>query len=109
MGEKMLFYFDPEDRHWNNLMKTALNSDMQAVPDGSSRVFLYNKETMIEWSEMADHCVRCMHSLVYNEEFDSVYCASCDEWREASCEDPSCDFCGDRPAKPSMCTDSEES
>ncbi|WOV85138.1 hypothetical protein PGH26_04195 [Sporosarcina jeotgali] len=109
MGEKMLFYFDPEDRHWNNLMKSVLNDDKQTVTDGSSQVFLYNNKKMIEWADMADHCVRCMASLVYNEEFDSVYCASCDEWREVSCEDPSCDYCGDRPAKPSMCHDSEES
>lgn len=105
----MLFYFDPEDRQWNNFMKSAFSNENLPVTDGSSRVFLYHHKKMIEWEEMANHCIECMSSLVYNEEFDSVYCASCDGWREVSCEDPACDYCGDRPAKPSMCRGNEDS
>lgn len=107
MGEKMEFYFDPEDRHWNNLLKSALNGEDSQVQDGDTRLFLYHREAVIEWQEMANHCIGCMEQLVYNDEFDSVYCMSCDEWRETACEDPSCEYCGERPAKPSMCIDEE--
>lgn len=108
MGEKKVFYLDPEDRHWNNLMKFALSNDMPSINDGDKLVFLVNNNKVVEWSEMADHCIHCMQSLVYNEEFDSVYCPSCDEWREEACDEEECDFCRARPAKPSMCSGNED-
>ncbi|GKV67655.1 hypothetical protein NCCP2716_01530 [Sporosarcina sp. NCCP-2716] len=107
MGEKMTFYFDPEDRHWNNMLKAALEGRTPPVRDGEKRVFLFHKETVIEWDEMANHCICCMEPLLYNEQFDSVFCGACDEWREASCNDPECEYCGDRPARPSLCLDAE--
>lgn len=104
MGDKMTFFFDPEDRHWNNLLKSALEG-RAAVIDGQKQFFLYHKETMIEFEEMANHCVCCMEPLLYNEEYDSVFCRECDAWREAACSDPLCEYCGTRPARPSLCRD----
>ena len=47
----------------------------------------------------------CGTPLVYNEEFDAHFCASCDVWTDAKCEseDPAeCYFnCRNRPKKPS--------
>lgn len=104
MGDKMTFFFDPEDRHWNNLLKSALEGRTPPVRDGDKRIFLSHQDAVIEWEEMANHCIRCMEPLLYNEEFDSVYCAACDAWREAACSDPACEYCGSRPLKPSGCS-----
>lgn len=53
--------------------------------------------------EMDERCPTCRKKLIYAERYDALFCASCNEWREAACcTDPSCDYCGGRPAKPLM-------
>lgn len=48
-----------------------------------------------------DRCGACDEKLFYHAKHDSYFCASCNEWREAACcTDPSCEYCGDRPARP---------
>lgn len=39
----------------------------------------------------------------YSERYDSYYSKIQDEWIEHNCIDPDCEFCIDRPEKPSMC------
>ena len=41
------------------------------------------------------------HNVARNDEHDANYCSDCDVWTESVCEDPDCEFCRDRPEKPS--------
>lgn len=43
--------------------------------------------------------------IEFNVEFDSNFCAICDEWKSAICSDEDCEFCQGRPSKPSEITD----
>ena len=38
----------------------------------------------------------------YNEKHDAYYDDEKDEWLESKCDNPDCEFCKDRPTKPSM-------
>ncbi len=46
-------------------------------------------------------CWQCKSELKRNETYDSYFCEYCDEWREASCNDKTCEFCSKRPKRPS--------
>lgn len=37
----------------------------------------------------------------YSEKFDAYYDDETDEWLESKCDDPTCEYCGARPEKPS--------
>lgn len=37
----------------------------------------------------------------YCEQYDAYYNPKTDEWLEKKCSDPGCEFCKDRPDKPS--------
>ncbi|KXH80092.1 hypothetical protein AU377_10175 [Sporosarcina sp. HYO08] len=65
--------------------------------------FLLKNGKMIERSELFNHCHVCLEKLHYHDEYDSLYCKVCDEWREESCSDPTCEYCLGRPEKPSKC------
>lgn len=43
----------------------------------------------------------CTHPRYYSERWDAFYCKACDEWLEGRCRDHDCEFCKDRPEKPS--------
>ena len=43
----------------------------------------------------------CGCEMGYNERHDSRFCKTCDEWKSARCSDVDCEFCADRPKKPS--------
>ena len=46
-------------------------------------------------------CSKCHnHSVYYHRTYDAFFCASCNEWHDGICKDPSCDYCPTRPAKP---------
>ena len=47
--------------------------------------------------ELPNHCKICLDPLDYNDEHDSIFCPSCDEWREGACSDPDCEYCLARP------------
>jgi hypothetical protein len=36
----------------------------------------------------------------YSEEYDAYYCETCNEWYESICDDPTCDYCAERPERP---------
>ena len=38
--------------------------------------------------------------IVYSEEYDTYYNAKTNEWVEDKCDDPTCEYCINRPAKP---------
>lgn len=44
----------------------------------------------------------CNHELMYHPVWDCMFCPECDEWLESSCPDPLCEYCIDRPEKPSL-------
>ena len=54
---------------------------------------------------MKTRCDRCGDEVVRSEKHDSYLCKKCDEWLEEVCSDSECDFCPDRPDKPSECLD----
>ena len=39
---------------------------------------------------------------LYNEQYDSYYDPVNDVWLESKCSDPNCDYCSNRPERPSM-------
>ena len=41
------------------------------------------------------------HVTTYNGKHDAYYCKTCDEWLEPTCQDITCGYCADRPARPS--------
>lgn len=43
----------------------------------------------------------CPHPRIYSTRWDAYYCEVCDRWAESKCKDPDCEFCRDRPEKPS--------
>lgn len=45
-------------------------------------------------------CFKCGSKNSYNFEFDSNYCATCNEWLEGTCKDADCPFCPTRPKYP---------
>lgn len=48
-------------------------------------------------------CRKCSSEKQYNAEYDAIYCELCNEWLERTCDDPECEYCSTRPAKPSQC------
>jgi hypothetical protein len=45
----------------------------------------------------------CPHPRSYSQKHDAYYCEKCDKWLEGNCRDPECEFCRDRPERPSEC------
>lgn len=43
----------------------------------------------------------------HNEKHDAYYDNKKDEWLEDKCDNPNCEFCKDRPTKPSEVKDGE--
>ena len=33
--------------------------------------------------------------------YDALFCMLCDKWLESHCQDSNCDYCAERPSKPS--------
>lgn len=82
------------------LQMTEKPEEEQKVFEGT---FFANNRKIIDWFELPDHCPECLERLSYNDEFDSIYCKPCDDWYDTACEDPSCEYCVERPEKPSDC------
>ncbi|WP_186669436.1 hypothetical protein [Sporosarcina sp. BP05] len=106
MGKKKVFYMDPDNRKrtmedlglsWESI--GSLMGDKKEVEG----IFLMKDGKIRNLLELPNHCKICLDQLDYNDEHDSVFCQSCDEWREGSCGDPTCEYCLARPAKPSNC------
>lgn len=49
-----------------------------------------------------DQCRTCSMLKCYADKFDAYFCPYCDAWLEINCGHPSCEFCRDRPEKPSI-------
>lgn len=47
----------------------------------------------------------CGTLLDYSNTHDAEFCRACDRWLAKNCGDPSCEFCGQRPARPSLAVD----
>lgn len=46
-------------------------------------------------------CDKCSNKTIYYcETYDATFCATCNEWRESICNDPTCETCISRPFKP---------
>lgn len=45
-------------------------------------------------------CPTCGTVKLYNADFDSFYCESCNKWSEDICNDRECLFCKTRPLTP---------
>ena len=49
----------------------------------------------------------CGTELELNGKHDATFCPACDEWTEVNCKNPECEFCRDRPEKPSEAQEDE--
>ena len=49
----------------------------------------------------------CGTELELNGKHDATFCPACDEWTEVACKNPECEFCRDRPEKPSEVQEGE--
>ena len=106
MGKKKVFYLDPDDRKWTMEDLGLSWDDLEATNEKMGTiegVFFANNGKIISRMELPNHCPDCLETLAYNDEFDSIYCEACDEWRDSPCTDPSCEYCSIRPKKPSDC------
>lgn len=45
-------------------------------------------------------CSTCDNKASYCEQFDAMYCSSCNTWLEKNCTDPGCNYCSGRPETP---------
>ena len=45
-------------------------------------------------------CPTCGEARVYYLVYDAFFCAACNAWLELRCDDPACDVCACRPARP---------
>lgn len=52
--------------------------------------------------------LKCSHQKKYCRKYDSQYCETCDSWTEGKCEDKDCDFCKERPDKPSQVSEEKD-
>ena len=46
-------------------------------------------------------CPNCKAPGERIDKWDAYACLKCNLWIEPGCDDPKCDFCADRPEKPS--------
>ncbi len=46
-------------------------------------------------------CDTCKTKKAYIRKYDSFACLKCDAWHDSKCSDVDCEFCSDRPEKPS--------
>lgn len=44
----------------------------------------------------------------YSDEFDAYYDDETNEWLESKCDDPTCEYCPNRPEKPSGIKDAQK-
>jgi hypothetical protein len=56
-------------------------------------------ETIKPWTPK--RCAECDQRFDYEERYDSYYCKKCDVWNEFKCSDPECEFCVNKPLRPS--------
>lgn len=52
-------------------------------------------------------CPGCFSEVKYNTKYDTFYCEQCDEWLEFTCPLKDCDYCKERPEKPSKVKDNK--
>lgn len=45
-------------------------------------------------------CTKCDNYLIYFGQYDSYFCAYCNDWKEENCGDTDCMFCKNRPDFP---------
>jgi hypothetical protein len=65
--------------------------------------FFYSNGRVVNGWVVAEleRCDSCNSQLIYSEDYDALFCGSCNHWVEsAHCSDPSCDYCHGRPEQP---------
>ncbi|MDS9470433.1 hypothetical protein [Sporosarcina pasteurii] len=106
MGKKMIFYLDPDDRKWT-MEDLGLSWDTIHLSMTRNHTiegtFLMKDGEVYDSHEVANRCAVCLNPLAYHDDYDSHFCPDCDEWREETCSDSSCEYCLERPEKPSHC------
>ena len=56
----------------------------------------------IKYDRKTRTCLRCGSKIKLSDIFDAEFCDRCDEWLIDKCSDPNCEFCSQRPDKPSQ-------
>jgi hypothetical protein len=47
-----------------------------------------------------DKCVTCGQNKIYIDNYDALFCPSCNMWLESPCTDLDCEYCKARPKSP---------
>lgn len=89
---KQGFNFDINRSQYIQYCHGIYNSAKQDTDEGIKVI------NMIRNNELCDHCG---NNTYYCVEHDADHCSFCDKWLENACKDPQCEFCKDRPDKPS--------
>ncbi|MCH4824879.1 MAG: hypothetical protein N2C11_05085 [Planococcus sp. (in: firmicutes)] len=93
MNGKMNFFLDPKNRVIQKPSIMNYKQDQQGL-------YLVANKRFINWMDVHTYCHTCLDALIFDDEFDASYCASCNEWREEPCTDISCEYCENRPKRP---------
>ncbi len=93
LKDNLQFFLDPKKR------KTRKPSIMN-YREGERGLYLLAKRQLIEWTDVHSYCHTCLSPLAFHDSYDASYCAECNEWREETCADLECEYCKNRPAKP---------
>ena len=52
----------------------------------------------LKGKQYTKHHLGC--ELKYSRKWDAYLCVNCDEWAEPKCKDADCEFCAERPDRP---------
>ena len=55
-------------------------------------------------AKFTNFCHVCSSELQYSYKYDAYYCELCNTWLEEPCDSVDCEFCANRPSKPSQIT-----
>ena len=66
--------------------------------------FILAKQSVVEWNlaQKMKKCNKCQREHSYCEKHDAYYCKDCNIWLEKNCGDKTCEYCFNRPEKPSQ-------
>ncbi len=53
-------------------------------------------------------CPKCGGQASFSRQYDAMYCPVCDIWTEKPCSSPYCEFCAQRPERPSQAVKPQE-
>ncbi len=72
---------------------------MPVSVDQQQNLVVIDGFTLEGWLDR-QRCPTCREARVYYLAYDAFFCPDCNVWLELRCDDPGCDLCACRPARP---------